>query len=180
MTSAILILDFGSQYTQLIARRIREIGVYCEIWPWDMSSEDDIVHFKPRGIILSGGPESVTPKTARMRRRWCLTWMLPLLGICYGLHTMAAQLGGTVEPSDDKEFGYAQVRWTGTSRLLQDIEDHVDNEGNAAAGCLDEPWRQSHRTTGRVSSWWRSTDSAPVAAIADDGAAVTASSFILK
>jgi GMP synthase (glutamine-hydrolysing) len=105
----ILILDFGSQYTQLIARRIREIGVYCEIMPWDVSSAE-IASFNPRGIILSGGPESVTMADGPSAPAIVFELGVPLLGICYGLHTMAGQLGGKVTPSDEKEFGYAQVR----------------------------------------------------------------------
>ena len=107
----ILILDFGSQYTQLIARRIREIGVYCEIWPWDVT-EKEIADFKPQGIILSGGPESATTGEGPKAPAIVFDMQVPVLGICYGLHTMAAQLGGRVEPSDEKEFGYAEVELT--------------------------------------------------------------------
>ena len=89
----ILILDFGSQYTQLIARRVREIGVYCEIWPWD-SSASDIRAFAPRGIILSGGPESVHAVDGPQAPHVVYELNVPLLGICYGLHTMVQQLGG--------------------------------------------------------------------------------------
>ncbi|MCJ7815704.1 MAG: GMP synthase (glutamine-hydrolyzing), partial [Xanthomonadales bacterium] len=104
----ILILDFGSQYTQLIARRVREIGVYCEIWPWD-SPPGEILKFSPKGIILSGGPESVHAEDGPRVPDLVFEMNVPVLGICYGLHTMAAQLGGTVAPSSFKEFGYAQV-----------------------------------------------------------------------
>src|ERR1700746_4196633 len=89
----ILILDFGAQYTQLIARRVRELGVYCEIHPWDIS-DDAVRAFKPRGIILSGGPESVTDAQPPKAPSVVFTLGVPVLGICYGMHTMAQQLGG--------------------------------------------------------------------------------------
>src|SRR5262245_14357146 len=103
----ILILDFGSQFTQLIARRVRELGVYCELHPWDMS-EAAVAAFKPKGVILSGGPESVS--AAGSPRAPEAVWQLgvPVLGICYGMQAMAVQMGGTVEPHDQKEFGYAE------------------------------------------------------------------------
>jgi GMP synthase (glutamine-hydrolysing) len=124
----ILILDFGSQYTQLIARRIREIGVYCEIWPWD-APPGDILQFAPKGVILSGGPESVHAEDGPQAPEVVFELGVPMLGICYGLHTMAAQLGGKVEPSSFKEFGYARVSVRQPSRLLQNIEDHIDDDG---------------------------------------------------
>ncbi len=129
----ILILDFGSQYTQLIARRVRELGVYCELHPWDMA-DADIRAFAPRGIILSGGPESVleaaSPRAAEA------VWQLgvPVLGICYGMQTMATQLGGAVAPGAVKEFGYAEVRAHAHSPLLNGIEDRVNADGH---GLLD-------------------------------------------
>ncbi|NLG74973.1 MAG: GMP synthase (glutamine-hydrolyzing), partial [Xanthomonadaceae bacterium] len=91
----ILILDFGAQYTQLIARRVRESGVYCEIHPWDMSDED-VRAFGARGIILSGGPESVIDETPPRAPAAVFELGVPVLGICYGMHTMAQQLGGRV------------------------------------------------------------------------------------
>ena len=118
----ILILDFGSQYTQLIARRIREIGVYCEIWPWDVT-EEEVADFKANGIVLSGGPESATTHEGPKAPGIVFNLEVPVLGICYGLHTMAAQLGGLVEPSDEKEFGYAEVELTAVSGLFEDIAD---------------------------------------------------------
>jgi len=106
----ILILDFGSQYTQLIARRIREIGVFSEIRAWDIS-EEEIREFDPRGIILSGGPESVTDGDKAPRAPQAVFDMgLPVLGICYGMQTMAGQLAGRVETSNVREFGYAQIK----------------------------------------------------------------------
>lgn len=124
----ILILDFGSQYTQLIARRVREIGVYCELHPFDMSDED-IRAFAPRGVILAGGPESVHEADSPRAPQAVFDLGVPLLGICYGMQTMAEQLGGKVEGSQIREFGYARVDVVGKSRLLDGIEDHVDEDG---------------------------------------------------
>ena len=125
----LLILDFGSQYTQLIARRIREVGVYCEIIPWD-SSSDDIAAFDPSGIILSGGPESVTATDSPRAPDLVFTLDVPILGICYGMQTMATQLGGAVEGSDTSEFGYAQIRRTTAHGLFSDLSDGEDPEGH--------------------------------------------------
>ena len=125
----LLILDFGSQYTQLIARRIREVGVYCEIIPWD-SSNDDIAAFGPSGVILSGGPESVTASDSPRAPDLVFTLDVPILGICYGMQTMAAQLGGAVEGSDTSEFGYAQISRTTADGLFNDLSDGEDPEGH--------------------------------------------------
>jgi GMP synthase (glutamine-hydrolysing) len=163
----ILILDFGSQYTQLIARRVREIGVYCEIWPWD-SSASDIRAFAPRGIILSGGPESVHAADGPQAPQVVYELNVPLLGICYGLHTMVQQLGGRVEPSDLKEFGYARVDIVQPSRLLQNIEDRVD----AAGGPQLDVWMSHGDKVIELPPGFElvaKTDSAPVAVMADDG-----------
>jgi GMP synthase (glutamine-hydrolysing) len=100
----LLILDFGSQYTQLIARRVREVGVFSEIHPWDMANED-IRAFGPSGIILSGGPESVNLDAPPLAPPLVFELGVPVLGICYGMQTMAAQLGGKVEASSHREFG---------------------------------------------------------------------------
>ena len=129
----ILILDFGSQYTQLIARRVRELGVYCEIHPWD-AGEADVRAFGAKGIILSGGPESVTVPGAPAAPAAVFELGVPVLGICYGMQTMAAQLGGRVEPGAVHEFGYAEIRARGHSALLQGIEDRVNEQGH---GLLD-------------------------------------------
>ncbi len=126
----ILILDFGSQYTQLIARRVREIGVYSEIRAFDMS-ETEIREFNPRGIILAGGPESVTADRSPRAPEIVFSLGVPVLGICYGMQTMAEQLGGSVESSNLREFGYAQVKIHGDSALFADIKDHVDHDGSA-------------------------------------------------
>lgn len=124
----ILILDFGSQYTQLIARRIREIGVYCEIYSCECS-EEEVKQFAPKGIILSGGPESVTSGETPRAPQVVFELGVPVLGICYGMQTMTEQMGGKVESSDHREFGYAQIRARGHSKLLTDIEDHASAEG---------------------------------------------------
>ena len=117
----ILIVDFGSQYTQLIARRVREVGVYCEIWPWD-NCEDAIREQKPAGIILSGGPESVFAATEVRAPRAVFDLGVPVLGICYGMQTMAAELGGKVEASEHREFGYAEIT-PGDSGLFGGFSD---------------------------------------------------------
>jgi len=124
----ILILDFGSQYTQLIARRVREIGVYCEIHAWDMDPEA-IRTFAPRGIILAGGPESVTEHGSPRAPQLVFELDVPVLGICYGMQTMATQLGGKVQGSDEREFGYACVDLVGKSGFLDGIEDAVADDG---------------------------------------------------
>jgi len=124
----ILIIDFGSQYTQLIGRRIREIGVYCEIHPYTMK-EEDILHFNPAGVILSGGPETVTDADTPRASSIIFTLGCPVLGICYGMQTMALQLGGKVAPGVKREFGYAQIELNESSSLLQDIADEINPTG---------------------------------------------------
>ncbi len=126
----VLILDFGSQYTQLIARRVREIGVYSEIRAFDMS-EEEIREYNPKGIILAGGPESVTEEGSPRAPECVFNMGLPVLGICYGMQTMAEQMGGKVEGSDVREFGYAQVKIEADNALTKDIKDHVDTDGKA-------------------------------------------------
>ncbi len=126
----ILILDFGSQYTQLIARRVREIGVYCELWAWDVS-EKHIREFAPDGIILSGGPESVPEHGSPRVPQYVFNAGVPLLGICYGMQVMAHQLGGEVQGSDLREFGYAQVEVLQATALFDKIEDEISSSGNA-------------------------------------------------
>jgi GMP synthase (glutamine-hydrolysing) len=124
----ILILDFGSQYTQLIARRVREIGVYCELWAWDVN-EKYIRDFAPDGIILSGGPESVTEGNSPRAPQYVFNAGVPVLGICYGMQTMAHQLGGKVQGSDKREFGYAQVEVLNPTALFDKIEDELNEQG---------------------------------------------------
>ncbi len=122
----ILILDFGAQYTQLIARRVRELGVYCEIWAWD-HDPSEIAAFAPKGIILSGGPESTTLEGAPTAPQQVFDSGLPILGICYGMQTLAAQLGGATEAADAREFGHAEVDITAHSRLFAGLSDHTDS-----------------------------------------------------
>jgi GMP synthase (glutamine-hydrolysing) len=162
----ILILDFGAQYTQLIARRVRELDVYSEIRAFDMPAEE-IRRFAPRGIILSGGPESVHAALDVRAPQVVFELGVPVLGICYGMHTMAAQLGGTVEPSSHREFGYAQVRARGHSTLLRDIQDHINEHGH---GLLDV-WMSHGDRVSVLPPGFKliaSTDNAPIAAMADE------------
>jgi GMP synthase (glutamine-hydrolysing) len=133
MHQKILILDFGSQYTQLIARRVRETSVYCELHPWDVG-DDFIREFNPQGIILSGGPASVAENETPRAQHSVFKLGVPILGICYGMQTMAAQLGGSVKNAAKREFGYAEVRAHGHSALLKDLQDRVNGEGH---GLLD-------------------------------------------
>lgn len=162
----ILILDFGSQYTQLIARRVREAGVYCELWPWDMEPEA-IRAFAPRGIILSGGPQSVHEEATPRAADIVFSLGVPVLGICYGMQTMAAQLGGQVESASHREYGYAQVRARGHSRLLTDIEDHASPEG---FGLLDV-WMSHGDRVNTLPAGFQvicETANAPLAGMADE------------
>lgn len=171
----ILILDFGSQYTQLIARRVREIGVYCEIMPWDIT-EQDVIDFGAKGIILSGGPESVTQPNAPFAPSNVFTLGLPVLGICYGMQTMAVQLGGKVEGSDHSEFGYASVRARGHTKLLNTIADATTAEGH---GMLDVWMSHGDKVTEMPAGFklMASTDSAPIAAMADESRQLYALQF---
>jgi len=131
--SKILILDFGAQYTQLIARRLRETHVYCEIHPYDVG-DAFVREFAPKGVVLSGGPNSVTEGDTPRAPAAVWTQGVPVLGICYGMQTMAAQLGGTVETGKVREFGYAEVRARGHSPLFRDIQDRTNAQGH---GLLD-------------------------------------------
>ncbi len=133
-TQKILILDFGSQYTQLIARRVREAGVYCEIYSCEAEPKA-IRDFAPYGIILSGGPESVTADTGPQLPDVVFDLDVPVLGICYGMQSMAQRFGGVVASSDKREFGYAQIKVQGASALLKDITDHIDHTDGG--GLLD-------------------------------------------
>ncbi|MCK5662984.1 MAG: gamma-glutamyl-gamma-aminobutyrate hydrolase family protein, partial [Thiotrichaceae bacterium] len=123
----ILILDFGSQYTQLIARRLRECGIFCEIHSHTIEKQA-IYDFNPQGIILSGSPESVIEVNYRVPD--CVfTLDVPVLGICYGMHIMALQLGGKVEGANLREYGYAQVQVQSHSQLIYDMKDHINSDG---------------------------------------------------
>jgi GMP synthase (glutamine-hydrolysing) len=129
----ILILDFGSQYTQLIARRVREIGVYCELVPYDVSSHF-IENFGPSGIILSGGPDSVNDEKSARAPNIVFDLEVPILGICYGMQTMAVQLGGDATSAEKAEFGFAKIRARNHSKLLSGISDERNSDGH---GLLD-------------------------------------------
>lgn len=162
----ILILDFGSQYTQLIARRIREIGVYCEVEPWDVD-EKVIADFDAKGIILSGGPETVIGDDAPVAPKMVFDLGMPVLGICYGMQTMAEQLGGKVIHANEHEYGYAQVRARGHTDLLKDIEDHVTPEGH---GMLDVWMSHGDRVDAMPEGFklMASTPNCPVAGMANE------------
>ncbi|MCH8500023.1 MAG: glutamine-hydrolyzing GMP synthase [Marinobacter sp.] len=161
----ILILDFGSQYTQLIARRVREIGVYCEIRAFDITL-DEINEFNPKGIVLAGGPESVTELGGPRAPEGLFEQGLPVLGICYGMQTMAEQLGGKVASSDKREFGYAQVKVRTNSPLLKDIADHLTAQGDT----LLDVWMSHGDKVVVLPEGFElvaSTESAPIAAMQD-------------
>ncbi len=162
----ILILDFGSQYTQLIARRVRELGVYSEIHPWDID-DVNLNTIDAKGVILSGGPESVIEDYPPQISAAVFELAIPVLGICYGMQTMAKQLGGAVETASHKEFGYAQVRARSHTRLLTDIEDHTTAEGY---GMLDVWMSHGDRVCALPPGFkvMASTDSSPIAAMADE------------
>ena len=168
----ILILDFGGQTTQLIARRVREAGVYCEIRPWSVDG-DEALAFGARGVILSGGPESVVDDGSPRIPEALLAAKLPMLGICYGMQALVAQLGGRVaRASDFGEFGYASVRVTGECALLDGLRDRLADAGadEGVAPELDvwmshgdrvEALPEAFRTVG-------TSENAPFAAMADD------------
>ena len=161
----ILILDFGAQYTQLIARRVREIGVYCEIFPWD-ASDAEVRAFAPRGIVLSGGPESVVAGESPRAPQAAFDLGVPVLGICYGMQTLAAQLGGRVEASDHREFGYAQVTQTAPCALFDGLADRHDADGR---GLFDVWMSHGDRVTALPPGFGAvaATGNAPFAAMAD-------------
>jgi GMP synthase (glutamine-hydrolysing) len=114
---SIAILDFGSQYTQLIARRVREANVYCELFAWDTPAED-VLALEPRGFILSGGPASVYTSDAPHLPDYVLEQGVPVLGICYGIHLLAHNLGGQVARADKREYGPAQIQFIGPDNAL--------------------------------------------------------------
>ena len=161
MTARILILDFGSQVTQLIARRLREANVYCEIMPFD-KGDDAVRAYSPNGIILSGGPASVTETGTPRAPQAVFDLGVPLLGICYGQLTLCAQLGGTVESSDHREFGRAMLEVTEACALF----DGVWNIGQREQVWMSHGDRVTHVPPGfRVAG---TSDGAPYAVIADD------------
>lgn len=166
MHDKVLILDFGSQVTQLIARRVREAHVYCEIHPNDVS-DAFVREFAPKAIILSGSHAS-TYEDHQLRAPQAV-WDLgvPVLGICYGMQTMAVQLGGKVEWSDHREFGYAEVRAHGHTRLLKDIQDFATPEGH---GML-KVWMSHGDKVAELPPGFKllaSTPSCPIAGMADE------------
>ena len=162
----ILIMDFGSQYTQLIGRRVREAQVYCEIHPYDIN-EQTLRDFQPKGIILSGSPESVYDNLQCRAPECVFTLGVPVLGICYGMHTMALQLGGKVESSNLREFGHAQVRLRGKSELFRAIEDHLSPAGH---GLLDVWMSHGDRVSEMPPGFklMASTENAPISGMVDD------------
>jgi len=164
--SRILILDFGSQVTQLIARRLREAHVYCEIHPWDVG--DDFVRaFAPKGVVLSGSHQSVYDAGAGRAPGAVWSLGVPVLGICYGMQTMAQQLGGRVEGGHTREFGYAEVRARGHTRLLAGIEDERSPEGYG----LLKVWMSHGDKVVEMPPGFKlmaSTGSCPVAGMADE------------
>jgi GMP synthase (glutamine-hydrolysing) len=166
MHDKILILDFGSQVTQLIARRVREAHVYCEIHPNDVS-EAFIRSFAPKGIILSGSHAS-TYEEHELRAPACVWGLgIPVLGICYGMFTMAVQLGGQVEASTHREFGYAEVRARGHTRMFDGIEDFRTAEGH---GMLKVWMSHGDKVTELPPGFklMASTPSCPIAGMADE------------
>ena len=166
MHQKILILDFGSQYTQLIARRVREANVYCELHSWDVT-EDFIREFNPSGIILSGGPNSVYENETPRVPQIVFELNVPVLGICYGMQAMAAQLGGKVESANVREFGYAEVRAHGHSALFMQIQDRSNPQNH---GLLDVWMSHGDKVTDLPEGFKiiASNEATPIAAIADE------------
>jgi GMP synthase (glutamine-hydrolysing) len=162
----ILILDFGSQVTQLIARRVREAAVYCEIHPWDMPA-DAIRAFDPRGVILSGSHQSAYDKSTGRAPQVVFELGVPVLGICYGMQTMAQQLGGRVALGAKREFGAATIRARGHTRLLEGIEDRV---GPGGEGLLDVWMSHGDKVEAMPQGFtlMASTENSPIAAMADE------------
>jgi GMP synthase (glutamine-hydrolysing) len=175
MHAKILILDFGSQVTQLIARRVREAGVFSEVHPYDVSDEF-IRASGAAGIILSGGPSSVTDGDTPRAPQAVFELGVPVLGICYGMQTMAAQLGGKVENGKVREFGYAEVRARGHTALLKDINDFVTSEGH---GMLKVWMSHGDKVIDMPPGFklMASTDSCPVAGMADEARGLYAVQF---
>ncbi|MDA8905303.1 glutamine-hydrolyzing GMP synthase [Candidatus Thioglobus sp.] len=162
----ILILDFGSQYTQLIARRIREIGVYCELVPYDVSPHF-IENFNPNGIILSGGPDTVSNIDSARAPNIVFDLDIPLLGICYGMQIMAVQLGGTAQSAEKAEFGFAQIRARNNSKLLSGISDEINFKNH---GLLDVWMSHGIEVTKLPENFEliASTDNCPIAGFANN------------
>lgn len=169
MHQRILILDYGSQVTQLIARRVREAGVYCELHPGDVSADflKQQLSLGLKGIILSGSHGSAYDDSSLKVPEAVFTLGVPVLGICYGMQAMAHQLGGTVSHADHREFGYAEVRARGHTSLLKDIQDFVTTEGH---GML-KVWMSHGDQVTKLPDGFKvmaSTDSCPIAGMADE------------
>ncbi len=161
----ILILDFGSQYSQLIARRVRELGVYCELYPCD-ADVAVLQHFNPHGIILSGGPETLTREESPRIPPAIFSLGRPVLGICYGMQAMALQLGGKVDTVSKREYGYAQVKIENPSQLLTQIEDALSPQGEP----LLDVWMSHGDAVTALPPGFNviaSTSNSPLAGIAD-------------
>jgi GMP synthase (glutamine-hydrolysing) len=161
MAAPVLVIDFGSQVTQLIARRVREGGVYCEIVPYNKAGEA-IAAAKPRAVILSGGPASVTEAQSPRAPESVFKLGVPVLGICYGHQTMMAQLGGRVEPSNSREFGRAQIEIVGQSPLFDNIWP---------LGARDDVWMSHGDKVAAIPDSFHvvaKSDSAPFAIVADE------------
>lgn len=158
----VLIVDFGSQVTQLIARRVRECGVYCEIWPFNNAADDRVRAFAPKAVILSGGPASVTEETTPRAPEIVFALGVPVLGICYGQQAMCAQLGGAVEAGDHREFG----------RAFLDVKESCNLfDGLWETGQREQVWMSHGDRVNRLPDGFRvvaTSDGAPFAAIADD------------
>ena len=161
MTNNILIIDFGSQVTQLIARRVRESGVYCEVIPFN-KAQDSLETFAPKGVILSGGPASVTYTDTPRAPDWVFEAEIPVLGICYGEQTMCAQLGGKVEESKSREFGRAEI---------EIVRDCALFDGVWSRGDVDEVWMSHGDKISHIPHGFHAValnESAPFAIIADE------------
>ena len=162
----ILILDFGSQYTQLIARRVRECGVYCEIWDYDVD-RNYFEEFAPNGIIFSGGPESANTDESPKAPAFLYDCGVPILGICYGMQSLAEEFGGKVVASSKSEFGFAQVNSVKSSRLLDGIYDRIEGDG-----CHQlDVWMSHGDKVTEIPEGFEiiaGTDSAPIAAISNE------------
>ena len=172
-TDKILILDFGAQYTQLIARRIREQGVYCEIWAWDHDPAE-IAAFAPKGIVFSGGPESTTEAGSPRAPQQAFDLGVPILGICYGMQTLAAQLGGHTEAGLEREFGHAEVEVIAPCSLLDGLKDH------AGAPPRLDVWMSHGDRVSKVPPGFRvtaRTASVPIVAMADEARRIYAVQF---
>ena len=162
----ILILDFGSQYTQLIARRVRECGVYCEIWDYDVD-RNYFEEFDPKGIIFSGGPESANTDESPKAPAFLYDCGVPILGICYGMQSLAEEFGGKVAASSKSEFGFAQVNSFKSNRLLDGIYDRIEGDG-----CHQlDVWMSHGDKVTEIPEGFEiiaGTDSAPIAAISNE------------